>query len=216
MKAAVVQKRRENRLEMSRVDWSLVHRWVEEGPRRSPRSILVWARNRIEDDSIEEFARAFTEVFNQQPFGDSAFRGLTVGPTEVRDDEARIAAARGTSLTAYTREPDGRISGLTTVWRFPDMKERITQGMTGVREAFRGRGLGKWLKAAMLLRIREEFPEARFIATGNATSNEAMLSINERLGFRTHKEPILAQASLDPLEAHLATMPTKVQLEGAA
>lgn len=65
------------------------------------------------------------------------------------------------------------------------------------------RSLGKWLKAAMLLRIREELPQVRVVATGNATSNAAMLSINVRLGFKPHREGIGVQMSLDELEAYL-------------
>lgn len=213
--APVAQMRRENRLYLARVDWSMVRQWVEDGPLRSPASRLEWARDRISDDVLEEFARAFTEVFNQQPFDDFALGKLVFGPGEIREGEARIASVGGTMFAAYTREPDGRVSGLTEVWRFPDTKEMVGQGMTGVREAFRGRGLGKWLKAAMLLRIRDEFPEARFIGTGNASSNEAMLSINERLGFRVHREPILFQTRLETLEEYLATAKTGARLEGA-
>lgn len=211
--APIAQRRRENRLYLDRVDWAMVRRWVDEGPARSPGSRLEWARDRIDDEVIEEYGRAFTEVFNQQPFDDFALGDLVFGAKEIRADEDFVTSVGGTRLAAYTREPDGQISGLTTVWRYPDTKEMVGQGMTGVREAFRGRGLGKWVKAAMLLRIQEEFPEARFIATGNASSNDAMLSINERLGFRVHKEPIVAQTHLESLEAYLASAKTKTELE---
>ncbi|MGQ0798131.1 MAG: GNAT family N-acetyltransferase [Methanobacteriota archaeon] len=214
--APIAQARRENRLYLDRVDWDMVRRWAREGPLRSPDTELRWARDRIDDADVEEFARAFTEVFNDQPFDDFRLKDLVFRPSEIRDHEARIAEARGTILTAFTTEPDGRVSGLTDVWRYDDTKAMVGQGLTGVRKEFRGRGLGKWLKAAMLLRIREDFPEATFIGTGNASSNEAMLSINERLGFRTHKEPILAQMRLEAVEAYLASAEAKVRWEDAA
>ena len=77
------------------------------------------------------------------------------------------------------------------------------QGLTGVRDVHRGRGLGKWLKAEMLLRVRRDFPEVRVVSTGNASSNEAMLSINERLGFRTHKEPVIVEMTREALEGYV-------------
>lgn len=47
----------------------------------------------------------------------------------------------------------------------------------------RGQGLGKWLKAAVLLDLPGEFPGVQRVRTGNADSNAAMLGINRALGF---------------------------------
>ncbi len=79
----------------------------------------------------------------------------------------------------------------------------IHQLITGVRPPYRGRGLGKWLKAANLHRMRRELPQVTVVVTGIATTNAAMLSINERLGFCKHKEGIMAQLSLEALEEYL-------------
>ena len=62
--------------------------------------------------------------------------------------------------------------------------DRVQQMLTGVKNEFRGRGLGKWLKAEMMFLIKEQFPNAKFISTGNADSNAPMLSINKRMGFK--------------------------------
>lgn len=36
----------------------------------------------------------------------------------------------------------------------------------------------------MLVRLRDERPDATEVLTGNATSNRYMLAVNDRLGFR--------------------------------
>ena len=46
-------------------------------------------------------------------------------------------------------------------------------------------------------------PQVEFVTTNNATTNAAMLSINERLGFQKHRDSIAAQMSLEALEAYL-------------
>jgi len=86
----------------------------------------------------------------------------------------------------------------------PDDVHLIGQGLTGVREPFRGRGLGKWLKAEMLLRLRQEFPQVRIVSTWNATTNAAMLAINDALGFREARVSEMPQMSVEALEAWLA------------
>ncbi len=201
--AKVVQKRRQNRLRLDDVDWAMVEAWAKEGPARAPGTKLRWFVNRIDDDVIEPYCRMYTGVFNQQPF-DAAEHGEFVFTPEVfRDREARNAETGGRWLTAVTVEPNGDISGLTEMTHLPDTKWMIWQQLTGVRDDYRGRGLGKWLKAEMLLRVRREFPQVRVVATGNASSNAAMLSINERLGFRTHREPVIVEMTREALEGHL-------------
>ena len=106
-------------------------------------------------------------------------------------------------ITFITMEPSGEISGLTEMRHNPNRKTMISQLLTGVQENHRGRGLGKWLKASMLLKIRETFPEVKTITTGNATSNAPMLSINNRLGFKLYKETVGAQITLEQLGKYL-------------
>ena len=65
--------------------------------------------------------------------------------------------------------------------------EDLEQELTGVSCEFRGRGLGKWLKAKMILHIKDTYPDVKRIITGNAEANAPMLSINERMGFKKYK-----------------------------
>ena len=65
-----------------------------------------------------------------------------------------------------------------------DRPERVEQGLTGILKEFRGKGLGKWLKAQMILYVKENYSEVTYITTGNAEHNAPMMSINNRLGFK--------------------------------
>ncbi len=201
--AQVAQRTRESRLHLNQMDWQMVEEWANEGPSRSPNTTLQFFTNHIDDAIIEDFSDALTETFNQMPRDELDVGDEIMTPERIRIWEARFSDAGGTRLSAITQEADGKISGLTEMGYFPDEEFIINQFMTGVRKAYRGRGLGKWLKAAMLLRVREEFPQVNVVVTGNATSNAAMLSINERLGFKPHKEGIMAQISLESLEHYL-------------
>ena len=55
-----------------------------------------------------------------------------------------------------------------------------------MKPKFRGHGLGKWLKAAMLLKVLAERPDVTLVRTGNADMNVPMLKINHALGFKPY------------------------------
>jgi GNAT superfamily N-acetyltransferase len=75
----------------------------------------------------------------------------------------------------------------------------VRQQFTGVRLAAQGRGIGKWLKAAMLEHLREAHRDTVYVTTENARSNAPMLAINHRLGFRLHRSSVDYQITRDAL-----------------
>ena len=98
-----------------------------------------------------------------------------------------------------SQEADGSLSGLTEIVHDSAMPYRAEQELTGVRDEHRGRGLGKWLKAEMMFFIRDELPEVRAINTGNADANAAMVSINERMGFKRYQRELCYRFELEAL-----------------
>jgi len=139
----------------------------------------------VPEADLESYAALYTEVMNQQPMGEVAYRPR-VTPESRRADEKRLRRQGIVWITLVTREPDGAFSGLTETAYHPEEPPHAHQMLTGVREAYRGRGLGKWLKALMLCHLRDRFPVLRFIATGNADVNAAMHAINRGMGFKRH------------------------------
>ncbi len=76
---------------------------------------------------------------------------------------------------------DGEVAGVSELWRSERGPATLDTGLTGVRREYRRRGI------ALALKLRAiAFAQAhgiRDIMTGNASTNRAMLSINEALGF---------------------------------
>lgn len=100
----------------------------------------------------------------------------------ILDFEARVGGP-GEQLCAR-HDDSGELAGYTEL-AFPGLWPAAAwQEDTGVWPKHRDRGLGRWLKAANALRLLDERPEIEFIDTWNAGSNEAMLGINEAMGFR--------------------------------
>lgn len=194
----------ENRLDLRAVDWEMVEAWAVEGPRRSPGTTLVFWPERIPEAEVAGYAADLSRLLNTVPKDDLDQGEIILTPEMVDDYQARITAMRGSLHTMVTREPDGAISGITDVSYLPGQPDRIHQQFTGVDPDHRGRGLGKWLKAAMLLHIRDAYPDVRWIITGNANSNDPMLAINHRLGFTAYQGNSVYQIGRDALVARLA------------
>lgn len=171
-----------NKLMLEDVDWSLMETWEYQGKERNPEVTLELFETVPEDD-IEEYTQFYTEVYNQSPL-DVQEVEVRVTPESRRELEKNQAKNGTIWITMIIREPHGEISGVTEIMYNPKDKEKIQQELTGVKEIHRGRGLGKWLKGAMILLARDRFPNAEFISTGNAMSNAPMLAINRMMGFK--------------------------------
>jgi mycothiol synthase len=193
----------ENRLDLTKLDWDMVEKWARDGPVRSPETKLEFFQD-CPDDIIEEFCKIYSEVGNQAPKEDLDVGDFVITPELRRTHEKYQKDVDVTWLTVITREPNSDISGLTEVLYRPSKDPHITQNLTGVSDKYRGTGRGKWLKAIMLQEVRKRFPTVTTVVTGNATTNAPMLSINERLGFKVHKESIVAQMKTKDLENYLA------------
>ena len=73
------------------------------------------------------------------------------------------------------------LAGLNNLWKTPD-KKVVTTGLTGVRRKYRRKGIATALKHTCLTWAKEQ--GYKWIRTNNADSNEGMLSINFRVGFK--------------------------------
>lgn len=178
----------ENRLRYNEIDWEMVKKWSIEGKKKADElGIKLEQFQRCPEDIIEEYTQLYSETMMQQPLG-----GIDVDmkftPKTRRQDEDRNEKLGLDWYTMITREKDGKISGLTEMLFHPQMPWKSFQNLTGVKDIYRGRGLGKWLKAEMLIFFNEKYKDLKYVSTGNADSNAPMLSINTRLGFKTHRK----------------------------
>jgi mycothiol synthase len=196
----------ENRLNLDVVDWDMVRRWADEGPLRSPGTKLEIYDGPMPESMWDEFAPQLSALLNTIPFENLDHGEIVVTPDHIRDYDERMAMAGEVMHTILTREPDGVVSGVTDTRWAPYSRTIIHQGFTGVRPEARGRGIGKWIKAAMLLRMRELYPDAQWVSTENAGSNAPMLAINKKLGFRQHRAGTEYQISRERLAARVRSL----------
>lgn len=196
----------ESRLRLSEVDWPMLERWVAEGKERSPQTRLEIHDGPLPEELRADFAPQLSMMLNTIPFEGLDHGDIVITPEKMREWYARMELSGRVQHTVMTREPDGLISGMTDVVWAPYHRAIIYQQFTGVRPDARGRGLGKWIKAAMLLHLRDIYPEAVWVVTDNAGSNAPMLKINRTMGFKAYRHGTSYQITRENLEKRLAEL----------
>ena len=164
-------------------DRALLESWVRRAPERAAGYSLVGWDGPCPDDLLAAFAD-LKAVMNTAPLGDLERDDDVFTPERWRAYEAGLIEQGFESwvLCAH-HDGSGELAGFTELvfpLRWPEM---AWQEDTGVWPKHRNRGLGRWLKAAMALRVLDERRAVRRIETWNAGSNEAMLGINVAMGF---------------------------------
>ena len=191
----------ENRLKLADVEWAMTRRWVEEGRVRSPETKFESYDGRLPESMLEDYAPQLSSMLNTMPWEDLDHGEIVETPAMMKEWFARMDMSGEAGHWMLTREPDGVISAITDMYYAPYSPTIVHQGFTGVRPDARGRGLGKWLKAAMAIHLHELYPAAEWFVTDNARSNAPMLGINTKMGFKTYRVGSEYQITRDRLAA---------------
>lgn len=192
----------QSRLYLDNVDWQMIESWIKVGSKSNPEVNLECFYS-APDENLEEYCNLLSELDNEAPTlekeEDEKFTE-TYTPERYREFEHHLKERTYTMYSIRTVEADGNISGLTEIfYSEKNTPEEIKTGLTGVKSEYRGKGLGKWMKASMLKYIKENIPQAKYIVTGNADHNAPMLSINTRLGFKPYLQRKSYRFTIDDL-----------------
>lgn len=200
--AKIINIEAQNRLYIKNLNWEMVEKWINEGQKRNP-EVKIEGFYGISEKNIEEYCELMTELENEAPTleeeDEERFKDIYT-PKRYREFVDHLKERTYTLYTLRTIEPDGKVSGLTEIFfSNENLPERVNTGLTGVKSIYRGRGLGKWLKASMMQYIKEKLPKTEYIVTGNADHNAPMLSINNRLGFKQYLQQKSYKFKIDEL-----------------
>jgi mycothiol synthase len=169
-----------------------------DGPAPAGFRIERWAGSAPEP-LVAAYARARTAI-TDAPAG-SAFRFADWTVERVRQHEADIQGLGDEQwVVAAVEEETGVMAGLTEVVLSPAMPEIVHQMETAVLPGFRGRGLGRFIKAGMMRWMVAERPEVEAVLTNTAADNEHMIRVNHQVGYVTNVPVVDVEADLHRLE----------------
>lgn len=172
-----------NVLKTADVDRELMRSWIERAAERAVDYSLVGWDGPCPDELLGEFVD-LAHVMNTAPTEGLDWDDEVFTPEHIREFEATTAERDvDVWVVAARHDPTGGLAGYTTLFHSRHWPAAADQGDTGVRPEHRERGLGRWIKAANILRLFDERPEVEYVTTWNAGSNEPMLAINRTMGF---------------------------------
>jgi GNAT superfamily N-acetyltransferase len=182
-KPALTEVRR--RLDLITVDDAALGEQLAEAWRRAGGYSLVWFRDEVPQEYVDDIAYLDSRLVKDAPMGD-----LTWEPEKV--DAARIRAAEAASLarkrrkynTAVRHDATGHLVAFTTLDLEHCPADHAWQQITIVEPRHRGHRLGVIAKIENLRYARTHEPALRFVDTWNAAENRYMIAINEQVGFR--------------------------------
>lgn len=192
-----------SRLYLKDVDWKLINNWRVNSKVKAKEAKIEVYSNYIPENILEDYCEILTETWNQAPAGDMPNENIF--SPEWRRSTEKVANDKGTEwITMITREQEGVMSGITEIFHNP-REDYAEQDITGVRVRYRGRNLGKWLKAEMIYYLKDKYPSIRYIITGNNEKNAPMLSINTRMGYKKYQRRTFYNIKLEELVKKLNT-----------
>ncbi len=188
-----------SKLYLKDVDWSMIKSWITKGQLGNPDTSIEIAE-RVPEQCFKELAvLEQTLLIEAHAFTNSGYKVSLKNAEEDLRNFIKYQNDVGAKLTfAMMQKQDVGMIGMTEIFFNPKKPYVIEQGMTGVLKEYRCKGLGRWLKAEMLLYVGKHFKDALFVRTGNSNSNDAMLKINSEMGFKA--DPTYYYFKFDALE----------------
>lgn len=190
---------RVSRMVMADTDWDMLQGWVDAGKARNPDVEIIRIERLPSEEDIEAYCQLITDLDEVIPFEDMEDEKYTLTVEELRKSTQRTIDRGHMYVALYAKDKDGSLMGMTGMFHEADVDTMGHVGLTGVLPKYQGRGLGKYLKALMSYDLRDNYPKVVFVDTENAESNAPMLSINERMNFKPHKNWLAYKVAVEDL-----------------
>lgn len=194
-----------NQLDIPDLNLSLVEEWCQGGRQKARSFQLESWDGAYPVDQLEAMSE-IKHVMNSAPTDSLELEEFQWTAEHLQQEDRMLGQRgvwRGTMVVRHLAS--GELAGFTELYWNRLHPETAEQGHTAILPRYRRRGLAQWLKAEMLRRILVQRPEIKRIRSNVADSNESMLRINRRLGFKPCKTWTTWQIDLERVLIYLGS-----------
>ncbi|MBR7839640.1 GNAT family N-acetyltransferase [Actinospica durhamensis] len=152
---------------------------------------------------VAQYALARSAIADA-PTGDSSLREPQWTAQRVREHEAfEREAGRDLWVVAAVEDASSRIVGMTEMSGYPEQATVTSQRDTAVLAEFRGNGLGRAIKAAMMRTLSTARPHLERVLTTTASDNKYMIAVNHDLGYVTARRMVTIEGAISEVRSRL-------------
>ncbi len=171
--------------------------WFDEAAAKFP-NLRIAFYDEIPDDLLDEFAALFTQLNKDMP-ANSFIEETKVTAASIKSRQETFKVKDYCLYYYLIFNESNQIIAQTHVSLKRHQAQKIHQNLTGVMERYRGRGLSKWLKAAMYKKLVADFPGMEKIKTETHPENHASRELSKQMGYKRisiAKEFLIARAKI--------------------
>jgi len=170
-------------LYMENAQWQLYQQWIDKVDQENFSTMVF---QECPEYLIDEFCE-FYNVIKSYSHSRLILGNYQLDPKLRRQYEREYGMEAGYDWTTIiVLDHSGKIIGMTETYVEIEGTEAY-QELTGILPLYRGKGLAKWIKALMMLRIKERYPQLETIRTSNWRVNDEstnpIIGLNTKIGY---------------------------------
>ncbi len=184
--------------------YNKMEQWEADGQKKLPNIRLEFYED-IPDHLLEEYCDCFIKFLDDMPHTSRTFNPK-VSPDEIRKKQEMAKKFNHGSYRYLAFDEHNKMVGKTNIFIRKNNIKQIRQYMTGVIEPYRGKGLSKWLKAAMYKKLTQDFPELEYINSEVHPKNAPSRGLNLSMGYTSsgmEKEFLIRREVIEDLSNRL-------------
>lgn len=140
----------------------------------------------LPDSLLESYCNTFVSLIKEVP-GNPDAESYKLEASELKEQQESLTKNAVYELRYLLYDNDTLI-GLTSVGLKKNESETGYQHLTGISKDYRGIGLGKYIKLAMLFKLKETYPDFRKLETEIHQKNRISIEMNESMGYKLKGE----------------------------